>query len=1048
MNVFNNNFWGHLGNKGNRLPKHLFDQQAFATRSSFLCILEQTSHLHLLADKLIMNDQQVSPSQRVQDLCRLLGKERYQCSMNCYRCIRRKDTIWTCGTCFHIFHMQCIKLWPLPIILVSVDKYRILFQIRDSHLTHAVRLVAKNMGHARIHVPYNAILGHALHARFEKDQSIAHVDPAHTHTHVVKMIPRERVRRPCSKVCHSGECDIYLPQRRLPTMPNTKEKRALILFHHALAPAINGYLAADTSAENGATLENALHAHCAIRFIPVAIRVLYRAIKDAAPHAWLRFRLFLLVVVERLYQIPLHYHVVPFLLFVRSLVSWFENVAIPALITLVEAPCGLSIIVSTSAPESAMLAHVQKLENPVSYSVAKNVNIAFILCTQKVRVTCPCGRNTFFEKCSVAKRKYSKIEKIDEESFVGVLECNDNCLFHSRLEALSARKKSVEEDQFIFLVSLYELGVDDPTYVTQIESKLRSFIQDNTGYEVMALPPASRNRRELVHLLARYYRIDVTSEDSGKQRSCVLRKTPYSTSPRVCLSQQLSKGLGNPRRFISTCIEKNLKQNQILTNSRHTTVVNALVTLLGSFTFTKPENDECYYCLYFVSRGKREDACSLLRQQNISFIRGASIKRVIPSMTARKHEGVFVDVEDIKEWSAYHIFDVRFDLKNPNSGKVSYLKGHIPGSIFVDLDNELCGTITPEAGRHPLPKAEKFVEWCKSRGISNTPVLCYDDMSGAMGAARLWWMLDSLGVEVYVLNGGYSAYKNGQLPIETTAVDKPISSSFWAFSSDFQHHYTINEIPVNSILVDARDNARFSSTVRPCAVDTLPGHIFGAKNLPFLSHLLANNGFQVLRDREVLRSNILSTLKGAWGSGAPDLSSCVFYCGSGVTGCFNIAVVNHVGLGKPFLYCGSWSQYSVVYRIPLIRQIIFSEGFFCEMIGPNLCQNKKVNPDLMTVFMKRSFRHYLNFIKVRSVVYTIAAEGPCTLEYLPSVFLLFRNQPLLGKHVSVVMSPPYNRHEWDNSSLCEDDCIVIIPSSILLEVPKAHNKKLNSRPHK
>lgn len=318
---------------------------------------------------------------------------------------------------------------------------------------------------------------------------------------------------------------------------------------------------------------------------------------------------------------------------------------------------------------------------------------------------------------------------------------------------------------------------------------------------------------------------------------------------------------------------------------------------------------------------------------------------------SRKHQGVFIDIEDIKDWGAYLIFDVRFDLANPNSGKVAYLKGHIPGSTFVDLDNDLCNTIVPEAGRHPLPTAEKFVAWCKARGIANGPVLCYDAMCGAMGACRFWWMLDSLGVEVYVLNGGFSAYENAKLPIETTIVEKPITTPYWTYDKEFAHHYSISQLPVNAVLVDARDSTRFSSTVRPYAADTIPGHICGAKNLPFVSNLTTNNGFYTLRESDVLRSNILSILSGAWGNGTPDLSHCVFYCGSGVTGCFNIAVVHHVGLGKPYLFCGSWSQYSVVYRVPIIRQIINDHGFFCEIVGANLTNNKKVNSDFMTVFV-------------------------------------------------------------------------------------------------
>lgn len=320
-------------------------------------------------------------------------------------------------------------------------------------------------------------------------------------------------------------------------------------------------------------------------------------------------------------------------------------------------------------------------------------------------------------------------------------------------------------------------------------------------------------------------------------------------------------------------------------------------------------------------------------------------------MSEKKHNGVFIDVEDVKDWDEYCVFDVRFDLKNPRGGKISYLKGHIPGAIFVDLDAKLCGEITPEAGRHPLPYSEKFVEWCKSCGISTAPVLCYDNMCGAMGAGRLWWMLDALGVEAYILNGGYPAYEYSQLPVETSTVEKPIGSAAWPFKSEFDHHYEINELPLNAIMVDARDNARFSSTVRPLGMDTLPGHIFGAKNLPFMDSLITTNGCLVLKEKEVLRSNLLSVMKGTWGAGKPDLSHCVFYCGSGVTGSFNIAVVHHLELGKPFLFCGSWSQYAVIHRLPIIRYTVFSEGFFCEMKTANLATNKKVNPDIMTVLV-------------------------------------------------------------------------------------------------
>lgn len=40
----------------------------------------------------------------------------------------------------------------------------------------------------------------------------------------------------------------------------------------------------------------------------------------------------------------------------------------------------------------------------------------------------------------------------------------------------------------------------------------------------------------------------------------------------------------------------------------------------------------------------------------------------------------------------------------------------------------------------------------------------------------------------------------------------------------------------------------------------------------------------------------------------------VSYCGSGVTACHNLLVLEHAGLGRGRLFPGSWSQYSATDR--------------------------------------------------------------------------------------------------------------------------------------
>jgi hypothetical protein len=61
------------------------------------------------------------------------------------------------------------------------------------------------------------------------------------------------------------------------------------------------------------------------------------------------------------------------------------------------------------------------------------------------------------------------------------------------------------------------------------------------------------------------------------------------------------------------------------------------------------------------------------------------------------------------------IFDCRFALTRPESGRQAYAKAHIPGARYAHLDEDLCGPLSPTSGRHPLPDprvlAEKLGHW-------------------------------------------------------------------------------------------------------------------------------------------------------------------------------------------------------------------------------------------------------------------------------------------------------------------------------------------------
>ncbi|ORC83882.1 mercaptopyruvate sulfurtransferase [Trypanosoma theileri] len=305
---------------------------------------------------------------------------------------------------------------------------------------------------------------------------------------------------------------------------------------------------------------------------------------------------------------------------------------------------------------------------------------------------------------------------------------------------------------------------------------------------------------------------------------------------------------------------------------------------------------------------------------------------------------VILSVEEIAHcFTEFHVFDVRYNLSNKDYGMNEYTKAHIPRATFADLDESLCGPLTNTTARHPLPDVHVFIDWCKANGISpQRPVLCYDDQCGGMGACRMWWMLHALGVEAYVLNGGFDAYRAAELPVESgPQKEKPQPVESWPYGTVFKRALTIDEVPPNALLVDSRVMERFSTTVRPYAQDTMAGHIENAVCVPWNANIVVDNHRKRLRPDDECRSNLLRALKGAWGAGKPDLSNCVFYCGSGVTATLNIALLCHLGLGEPYLYCGSWSEYTGRFAFAITRHIVEQYGMYFKMLSANLGENPK-----------------------------------------------------------------------------------------------------------
>jgi thiosulfate/3-mercaptopyruvate sulfurtransferase len=246
------------------------------------------------------------------------------------------------------------------------------------------------------------------------------------------------------------------------------------------------------------------------------------------------------------------------------------------------------------------------------------------------------------------------------------------------------------------------------------------------------------------------------------------------------------------------------------------------------------------------------------------------------------------------------ILDVRWRLDQPD-GRESFLGGHIPGAVYVSLEDELSDHARPGLGRHPLPTGGALQAAARRWGVRrDQPVVVYDDWNRA-GSARAWWLLTAAGLrDVRILDGGLAAWVAAGGALQTGPVTPP------AGDVDVLHEdlyaggrpvLTADEIAggAATTVLDARAPERFRGELEP--VDPVAGHVPGARNLPSMAVLGPDGRF--LPDVDV------AALAAEAGVG----DSVGVYCGSGVTASVVLAALNTVGIDGA-LFPGSWSQWS------------------------------------------------------------------------------------------------------------------------------------------
>src|SRR3954466_5511109 len=192
------------------------------------------------------------------------------------------------------------------------------------------------------------------------------------------------------------------------------------------------------------------------------------------------------------------------------------------------------------------------------------------------------------------------------------------------------------------------------------------------------------------------------------------------------------------------------------------------------------------------------------------------------------------------EWLAQHLGEADlvvvdcswFMPSSGRSGRAEYRAAHIPGARFLDID-ELSDRSNPAP--HMLLSGEAFGAATEQVGIARDDRIVGYDNSPTRTAARGWFMLRHFGAEqVAILDGGFQKWLADARPTESG--DPQSREARFDAQDNETDIVTKQQILAGEVLMpllDARGSARFEGTEADPRPGVAPGHIPGAKNLPF-----------------------------------------------------------------------------------------------------------------------------------------------------------------------------------------------------------------------
>lgn len=231
------------------------------------------------------------------------------------------------------------------------------------------------------------------------------------------------------------------------------------------------------------------------------------------------------------------------------------------------------------------------------------------------------------------------------------------------------------------------------------------------------------------------------------------------------------------------------------------------------------------------------------------------------------------------------------------AGRAGFEKTRIGNAVYFDID-EIADQESQMA--HTMPSQNDFEKHMSRMGINNDDTLIiYAQDNMAMAATRVWYMFKYFGHggNAQILNGSLKQWIVSGYEINDSEVSKTSETDYRCYTNkdtdiirrvrSYEDILNIQNRTSDQIL-DVRGERGFSVE-----------HIPNSKNLFFMNLFNDQGGLKLFPEIKEMITDTIDTTK-------PTTVS----CGSGVTACLLLAVLDEMGFGDIGLYDGSWSDYS------------------------------------------------------------------------------------------------------------------------------------------